>query len=43
VPVEILEVARRVTTPRMAALLINLAVVAFLVYRLRRSESPRPA
>jgi uncharacterized membrane protein (DUF2068 family) len=43
VPVEIFELARRITAPRVAALLINLVVVAFLAYRLRRSESPRPA
>jgi uncharacterized membrane protein (DUF2068 family) len=43
VPFEIVSLARRVTVPRSAALLINLAVVAFLIYRLRRSESVRPA
>lgn len=43
VPFEIVELARRVTPTRFAALLINLAVVAFLIYRLRRSESARPA
>jgi uncharacterized membrane protein (DUF2068 family) len=43
VPVEIVQLVRLVTATRLAALLINLAVVAFLVYRLRRSESRRPA
>lgn len=43
VPVEIVQVARLVTPTRVAALLINLAVVAFLVYRLRRSEPLEPA
>ena len=43
VPFEIVPLARRVTVTRSAALLINLAVVAFLIYRLRRAESVRPA
>ncbi len=43
IPVEIFEVSRRVTATRISALLINLAVVVFLAYRLRRSESPPPA
>jgi uncharacterized membrane protein (DUF2068 family) len=43
VPFEIVSLARRVTVTRSAALLVNLAVVAFLIYRLRRSESVRPA
>jgi len=43
VPFEIVQLARLVTVTRSAALLINLAVVAFLIYRLRRSESVRPA
>ena len=43
VPFEIVQLARLVTAARAAALLINLAVVAFLAYRLRRFEAPRPA
>ena len=43
VPFEVVQLARLVTVARLAALLINLAVVAFLIYRLRRSESVRPA
>jgi uncharacterized membrane protein (DUF2068 family) len=43
VPFEIVQLARHVTATRSAALLINLAVVAFLVYLLRRSEAPRGA
>ena len=43
VPVEIFQLVRLVTATRLAALVINLVVVAFLVYRLRRSESPQPA
>jgi len=35
-PLEIYELARRVTWPRSLALLINLAVVAYLVRELRR-------
>ncbi len=38
IPVELFELARRVTPARLSALLINLAVVAFLAWRLRRSE-----
>ncbi len=34
VPLEIFELTRAVTVPRVAALVINLAVVAFLVWRL---------
>lgn len=41
VPVEIVQLVRSVTATRLAALLINLVVVTFLVYRLRRSESPQ--
>lgn len=43
VPFEIMQFARHVTATRSAALLINLAVVAFLVYLLRRSEALRGA
>jgi uncharacterized membrane protein (DUF2068 family) len=43
VPFEIVSLARRVTATRSAALLINVAVVAFLVYLLRRSEALRAA
>ncbi|MGA2384656.1 MAG: DUF2127 domain-containing protein [Gemmatimonadales bacterium] len=43
VPIEIVQLARRVTVTRSSALLINLAVVAFLVYLLRRAEAGRTA
>ena len=43
VPFEIVEVARLVTATRVAALLVNLAVVAFLVYRLRQLRPGEPA
>ncbi len=39
IPLEVLELMRRVTPPRLSALLINLAVVAFLLFRLRRAAS----
>ncbi len=39
VPVEIFELMRRVTWPRVSALAINLAVVAFLVYKLRQPRT----
>jgi len=35
VPVEVVEILRRVTPSRVAALAINLAVVVYLVYRVR--------
>ncbi len=40
-PVEFVQLVRRETPTRLAALLINLAVVAFLVYLLRRAEARR--
>jgi uncharacterized membrane protein (DUF2068 family) len=39
-PIEIFELVQRLTVPRMTALLLNLLVVAYLIYRLRRSRSP---
>lgn len=42
VPVEIVRLERLVTATRLAVLLINLAVVVFLVYRLRRPDSLEP-
>jgi uncharacterized membrane protein (DUF2068 family) len=37
VPLEVFEVMRRVSPARLAALVINLAVAVYLIYRLRRS------
>ena len=42
-PVEILELARRLTLPRVTALMLNLLVVAYLVYRLHRSSPEDPS
>ena len=42
VPFEIVQVVRLLTVTRAVALLVNVAVVAFLVYRLRRPEAPQP-
>ncbi len=42
VPLEIERLARVVTVTRVAALLLNLAVVAFLVYRLGRRTGSEP-
>jgi uncharacterized membrane protein (DUF2068 family) len=39
-PVEIYELARRVSAGKVLALLINLAVVVYLVMELRRSRNP---
>lgn len=36
VPLEVFELARAVTPPRLAALVVNLAVVAYLLGRIRR-------
>jgi uncharacterized membrane protein (DUF2068 family) len=36
VPLEVVELARRVTAPRAGALILNLAVVAYLIAHLRR-------
>ena len=41
VPFEIVQLVRQVTMPRAAALVVNLAVVAFLLYRLRWSAARR--
>jgi uncharacterized membrane protein (DUF2068 family) len=38
-PLETLEVARHVTLPRVTALMANLLVVAYLIYRLRLSHA----
>jgi uncharacterized membrane protein (DUF2068 family) len=43
VPFEVAGLMRVITPTRVAALLINLAVVAFLVYLLRRSDDAHPA
>jgi uncharacterized membrane protein (DUF2068 family) len=45
VPVEIYEIHRHFTAPRVLALLINIAVVGYLLYRIRaeRSASNAPA
>jgi uncharacterized membrane protein (DUF2068 family) len=42
VPFEIVQLVRLPTVTRAAALLVNLAVAAFLVYRLRRPGLPQP-
>jgi uncharacterized membrane protein (DUF2068 family) len=39
VPFELYELARRPSIPRMAALALNLAVVAYLIHHLRRRDS----
>ncbi len=39
VPLEIYELIHRVSPPRLSALLLNLAIVAYLIYRLRRREA----
>jgi uncharacterized membrane protein (DUF2068 family) len=39
VPIEIFEVLQRVSLPRVTALVLNLLVVAYLIYRLRRSRA----
>jgi uncharacterized membrane protein (DUF2068 family) len=41
VPLEIFEILRRLDPLRVAALVINVAAVAYLVYRLRRPSSER--
>ncbi|MCI0353683.1 MAG: DUF2127 domain-containing protein [Acidobacteria bacterium] len=38
VPVEVFELTRRVSPPRLAALVLNMAVVVYLIYRLRSSR-----
>jgi uncharacterized membrane protein (DUF2068 family) len=38
-PIEIFELARRLTPPRVTALLLNLLVVAYLIHRLRRAHN----
>jgi uncharacterized membrane protein (DUF2068 family) len=43
VPIEIFEILQRLDLLRMGALVMNLAVVVYLVYRLRRASSERAA
>lgn len=38
IPLEVYEIIRRVTVPRVAAFMVNLAAVAYLIYRLRHEE-----
>jgi uncharacterized membrane protein (DUF2068 family) len=40
VPVEVFEVARRLTPTRLTALTVNLAIASYLILRLRRSRVP---
>jgi len=42
VPFELIQVTRVVTVSRVAALLVNLAVVAYLMYRLLRARGTEP-
>lgn len=39
VPLEVFEVVRRASPSRLAALVVNLAVAAYLIYRLRHSHA----
>jgi len=39
VPLEVFELSRRVTLPRVTALILNLAVAALLIVRLRRARN----
>lgn len=39
VPLEIYELTHRMTTPRLSALLLNLSIVAYLIYKLRHREA----
>jgi len=39
VPIEIFEVVQRLTLPRVIALMLNVLVVAYLIYRLRRPHA----
>jgi uncharacterized membrane protein (DUF2068 family) len=43
VPLEVFEVTRRASPPRLVALVVNLAVAVYLVYRLRRSNAAERA
>lgn len=38
IPIEIYEITRRLTIPRVSALIVNIAAVAYLIYRLRHEE-----
>jgi len=42
-PIEIIELVRHLTVPRVTALTLNLLVVAYLIYRLRRFHTADPA
>jgi len=42
VPLELYELRHRITTPRVLALLVNLAIVVYLVVLLRRQRHARP-
>lgn len=41
VPVEIYEIYRHPTAVRVAVLVINVGIVAYLIYRIRRGETPQ--
>jgi uncharacterized membrane protein (DUF2068 family) len=41
VPIEVYEVARHTTAPRIAALVVNLAVLGYLIYQVRKPTGPR--
>ncbi|HVK69650.1 MAG TPA: DUF2127 domain-containing protein [Polyangium sp.] len=41
-PFEVYELLRQVTLPRLSALVLNLVVVVYLIYRLRRPRHGRP-
>jgi uncharacterized membrane protein (DUF2068 family) len=38
IPLEIYEITRRVTVPRVTALIVNVAAVIYLIYRLRHED-----
>jgi uncharacterized membrane protein (DUF2068 family) len=38
IPLEIYEVTRRVTVPRVTALIVNVGAVIYLIYRLRHED-----
>ncbi|PYM24350.1 MAG: DUF2127 domain-containing protein [Candidatus Rokuibacteriota bacterium] len=43
VPLEVYELSRRLTATRLAALIVNLVIVAYLVVRVRRESSRGPS
>ena len=43
VPLEVYELSRRLTPTRLAALIVNLVIVAYLVVRVRRESSRGPS